>query len=183
MPTPADLNRLTLDELEAIEADPDNSDELCAAARDLKAWLLQQQAAGSFEHFQAGTNAFRQLADRLRQIASAATPDPAAGVVKRIDKIIAGVGDFALSKAGIVADPARGIAEDTAPNSADLISSAQPPAPSAGSTATLPDSGPAVVSSSTELRNLESEYIALFQGARISPHTSIRCGASAAFSR
>src|SRR6266481_8294376 len=104
MPSPEDLNRLTLGELEAIEADPDASADLRARARDLKQFLLQQQAAFSFKHFQAGTDEFRKLADQLRKMAGTAPADPAAGVVQRIDKIITDIGDLALSQAGIVPD-------------------------------------------------------------------------------
>lgn len=160
MPTREDLQRLSLTELEAIEADFRNSRDLRSAAAELKSFLLKQQAARSFAQFQAGTAKFRELADRLNAISQALPADPVAKVVKTIDGIIVGAGDLALREAGIVPEPEHGIAEPDPAAPAPVV----PVAPAAPG-----DGGPAVVLNSKKLADLEAEYVALFDSARIAP--------------
>ncbi len=161
MPAREDLQRLTLSQLEAIEADFRNGRELCAAAGELKLFLLRQQAAHSFAHFQAGTARFGELADGLRKISGRLPDDPVAKVVKTIDEIIVDAGDLALREAGIVPEPEHGVAE---PDPAAPEPAAPAPVPPAAGGA-----GPAVVINSKRLADLEDEYVALFDSARIAP--------------
>jgi lysozyme family protein len=165
MPTREELQRLSLRELEAIEANFRNGRELCRAAGEVKNFLLRQQAAHSFEQFQAGTAKFRELAEGLRKIAANLPSDPVAQVAKTIDTIIVDIGDLALQQAGIVPDPDRGVAEPDPAAPPPAAPPAPPPPPAGGDAAP----GPTTTLASKKFADLEQEYVDLFDSARILP--------------
>jgi lysozyme family protein len=157
------LASLSINQLQAIQADPDAPEELCEAAEQLEQYLLSQSEKNSYRVFQAGTAEFVTLTTQLLAIAQSVPPDSAVTLGTTITKLIYDSGDVALQKVGIFIDPQRGKTDDP-----PAIPANPPPAPSPAAPPVSPAAdGAAVVLNSKNLQVLAPEYVDLFNRAKV----------------